>query len=290
MPEKVKCSIKITQADQTQHKVSSLLSNESALPNTEIKKAMQNGAVWLTRGKSHRRIRRATQPLKVGDEISLYYDASVQAQKPLTARLIHDGGQYSVWYKPSGMLCQGSLWGDHTTLARFSEKQFMPVRQSFPVHRLDKATSGILIIAHSKSYAAELAQRFEKRAVKKFYQAAVHGKAVEKIPEGITLTTPVDGKHACSHIHPLAQQHLASLVSVQIETGRKHQIRQHLASIDLPIIGDRLYGGAEKDAIDLQLRAVRLSFDTPLNDGKQTFELSDKECLQLDQLKQISKH
>lgn len=285
MPDKIQCSIQIQKPEQMQSKISTLLAQESMLPAATIKKAMQNGAVWLTRGKSHRRIRRATSTIKIGDTIVLYYDAKVQSQEPPAAQLIHDGEQYSVWYKPSGMLCQGSLWGDHTTLARFSEKQFQPIRQSFQVHRLDKATSGIIIVAHSKPYAKELANRFEKRTVKKTYQAIVHGNAAQQIPNGITITTKVDGKHACSHIKPIAQQILNdknySLLEVQIETGRKHQIRQHLASIDLPIVGDRLYGNAKAGDIDLQLRAVRLSFDEPLHDSKQTFELNEKDYLQL---------
>lgn len=285
MPDKIQCSIEIQKPEQVQSKISTLLAQKSMLPASTIKKAMQNGAVWLTRGKSHRRIRRATSTIKIGDTIALYYDARVQNQEPLAAQLLYDGEQYSVWHKPSGMLCQGSLWGDHTTLARFSEKQFQPIRQSFQIHRLDKATSGIVIITHSKSYAKELASRFEKRTVTKIYQAIVHGNAVQQIPDGLTLTTKVDGKHACSHIKPIAQQTLDdknySLLEVQIETGRKHQIRQHLASIDLPIVGDRLYGNAKADDIDLQLRAVRLSFDEPLHDGKQTFEINEKDYLQL---------
>jgi len=78
-----------------------------------------------------RRLRRIKSKLKSGDQLTLNYDQSVLAGGCADAILVADEGSYSVWYKPAGMLCQGSRWGDHTTLYRWAEKHLEPERTAF---------------------------------------------------------------------------------------------------------------------------------------------------------------
>src|SRR5210317_1548138 len=133
-----------------------VLKNASGLPKQRIKFAMTQGAVWLTRGRNTQRLRRAKRALRVGDEVHLYYDAKILAETPVEPTLIADVGAYSVWHKPYGLRSQGSKWGDHCTVVRWAERHLEPERPGFTVHRLDRAASGLILVAHSKAMAAAL--------------------------------------------------------------------------------------------------------------------------------------
>lgn len=247
------------------------LVNGSTLSRQRIKQAMNKGAVWLTRGKSTTRLRRATKKPLAGDTLHLYYDEKVLSAVPPEARLIADEGAYSVWFKPCGMLSQGSKWGDHCAINRFVEKTLQPQRPAFVVHRLDRAATGLIIIAHEKKIAAHLSELFQKREVEKHYRVIVH----HKFPENaMTIDKDIDGRQAVSHVQRLEFDPAKnrSLLDVAIETGRKHQIRIHLSESGFAVVGDRLYGDQD-DKLDLQLCAVSLAFTCPLKKEKRQFLL-----------------
>ena len=249
-----------------------LLSRASGLSRTAIKQAMTRGAVWVGRGHDRpRRLRRASHRPRRGDRLHLYYDARILATEPPAPTLLSDQGQYSVWYKPAGLLSQGSRWGDHCTLHRWAEQHLSPQRPAFTVHRLDRATRGIMLIAHGKGIAATLAGLFQQRRVEKRYTALVHGRFPET-PRSID--TPIDGRPAISHVRLL--RHLPetdhSLLEIRIGTGRKHQIRRHLQQAGHPIVGDRLHGHGDS-GWDLQLVASHLSFVCPVQGQRLVFEL-----------------
>jgi len=243
-----------------------LLHRTSGLPKQRIKLAMTQGAVWMTRGRKTQRLRRAKRPLRTGDELHLYYDAKILAEVPQEPMLIADLGGYSVWQKPYGLRSQGSKWGDHCTVARWAERNLKPERPAFTVHRLDRAANGLILLAHSKSVAAALSSLFRDRAVEKRYRAMVAGDfSVQALP--LRVEQPIDGKAAVSvfeHSETIADGK-RSLVDVQIESGRKHQIRRHLADLGHAVIGDRLYGSGEDDGMDLQLTACVLAFQCPVS-------------------------
>ena len=254
------------------------LASESHLSKQQIKQAMNKGAVWLTRGKQTQRLRRAKRALKLGDELHLYYNQQVLAHKVDAAELIFDGDQYSIWYKPYGMLCQGSKWGDHTTINRYAETHLSPDRPAFIIHRLDRAATGLVLIGHSKKTTAALAKLFELRQLEKYYQVIVEGQFNLGKLESVTIETDVDGKAARSHASLLAfdEQKKRSLVQVKIESGRKHQIRIHMASIGYPVVGDRLHGVAKEDELNLQLTSCYLKFTCPITDEIKEFELPQR--------------
>ena len=249
------------------------LTDNTSLSKQRIKQTMNKGAVWLTRGKSTNRIRRATKKLLQGDSLHLYYDEKVLATVPPEAILIADEGAYSVWYKPAGMLSQGSKWGDHCAINRWSEKHLKPERPAFVVHRLDRAATGLIIIAHEKKVAALISSLFHEREVEKHYRVIVHGKFPN---HEMKLENDIDGKQAISHAQRLdydPEKNL-SLLDVSIETGRKHQIRIHLSEAGFPVVGDRLYGNKD-DKEDLQLTAVSLGFLCPVEKRRRQFLLPD---------------
>jgi tRNA pseudouridine32 synthase/23S rRNA pseudouridine746 synthase len=256
------------------------LNQQCTLSNAQLKQAIQQGALWLTRGKSTQRLRRIKKPLKIADTLHFYYDEQVLSQQPNEALLIDDCIDYSVWYKPYGMLSQGSKWSDHCTIGRWAQTHLTPERAAFIVHRLDRAATGLILIAHSKKAARALSAMFEKHDLEKIYHIIIHGDHRLR-PQPDTLTSDVDGKSASSHFTQLDydENNNASLVQVKIDTGRKHQIRCHAASIDMPVVGDRLHGRVEEISngkqVDLQLCAVALSFICPLTAEQRLFKLPE---------------
>ncbi len=241
-----------------------LLQQATGLSKQRIKLAMTQGAVWVTRGRNTQRLRRAKRALRPGDEVHLYYDAKILAEIPAEPTLIADVSAYSVWNKPYGLRSQGSKWGDHCTVMRWAERHLQPERPAFTVHRLDRAANGLILVAHSKRMAAALSALFEKREVEKRYVALVAG-GFSRQPNPVRVEQPLDGKEAVSEfaLQNVSDDGTRSLLDVSIETGRKHQIRRHLAGLGHPVIGDRLYGTGADDGVDLQLTAYLLAFECP---------------------------
>jgi len=131
-----------------------------------------------------------------------------------------------------------------------------------------------MLIAHTKSAASALSGLFEKRAINKKYTALVSG----SFPEQLRLDTAVDEKYAVSSASLLAYSPITkqSLVIVEIETGRKHQIRKHLSGAGFPIIGDRLYGPEVGDVtINLCLVSTYLAFNCPITGLDKSYRIKD---------------
>lgn len=244
------------------------LAEKTGLPKARIKDAMNKGACWWTFKGKQVRLRRATKDLPKGTRVQLYYDEQVLARIPPAGQLMADQRRYSIWYKPHGMLAQGSQWGDHCSLLRWVELERN--RECFLIHRLDADAAGLMMIAHDSQAAALLSQLFQSRDLNKYYQARIIG---ELIANNLRIDQPLDGKESVSIINTLAtsDDHLTTLVEVLIETGRKHQIRRHLSGIGHPIIGDRIYGTASKTP--LQLLAYKLAFRCPISKQQICLEL-----------------
>lgn len=145
------------------------------------------------------------------------------------------------------------------------------------VHRLDIETSGVMVFAKTQGAYLDLRRQFEShRTVGKTYLAVVHG---SPRPKSGTIDEPVgrERQSAVTHWETLGRHDGISLVEFKIDTGRMHQIRIHAASLGCPIVGDRLYGSAEKDRrmrrrpSRLLLHAVELSFLHPVTHRRVTF-------------------
>ncbi len=248
------------------------LARTTGLARHRVKHAMQCGAVWLTRGDIVQRLRRATKSLKAGDTVHIYYSDQVLDATIEPPELIADEDAYSVWYKPFGVRSQGSKWGDHCTLYRWAKRHLKPQRPAFTVHRLDMAATGLMLVAHRKKTAAQLSELFRGRRIEKHYRAVVTGHMASSNP--IEIDSPIDGREARSLVTVFDAQNSLTLLDVRIETGRKHQIRRHLAELGYPVVGDRQYGS--DNSRNLQLTASSLSFTCPVTGETKHYELPQK--------------
>jgi len=141
------------------------------------------------------------------------------------------------------------------------------------VHRLDKDTTGVILIAKNDAAHVVLAKAIEERRVHRSYVAVVSGDLDQdkfKIDAPIArdkrnrLKMAVDarGKSAITHVTKLGRVDQGTVIQVRLETGRTHQIRVHLASIGHPVVGDSLYS-FQKSNLPLQLHAISIEFEHP---------------------------
>ena len=243
-----------------------LLQNNETLTDEQLIRCFDNGAVWLQQAGKPQRIHDPQTPVTPGDRVHLYCNQTTLAPCPFKPALIHDFGDFSIWNKPSGMLSQGSKWGDHWALYRWVQQNHWPQRDCLISHRLDRFTNGLMIVAHSDDANKKFHRLFEERLIHKTYRAIVNGSM--NPGEKITLDSPVDGKKASTRLEVL-QQHprdALSLLELKPETGRKHQIRIHLAESGHPVINDRQYASPPFSG-DLMLQAGGLRFNHPIDNS-----------------------
>lgn len=142
-----------------------------------------------------------------------------------------------------------------------------------PLHRLDRETSGVLVLAKDEAFRQKAINEFKNKKVQKIYYAIVYGKIAEPITVDaplITLKTKGQayskiskhGKEALSIVEPMMVEGKHSLVKVEIQTGRTHQIRVHLQSIGFPIVGDTKYGGKSANRVMLHSSKMKLFNET----------------------------
>ncbi len=260
----------ITVTNSTQTAIDVLAEN-TPLSKQKLKMAMNKGAVWLESDVGIHRMRRAKKTLSENNIVHLYYDEAILSAEPEAAELIADEGTYSIWNKPYGMYSQGSKWGDHCSIYRWAENHLKPERPAFLVHRLDRAAHGLIMLAHTKKMAALLSALFEKREIQKQYKATVEG-VPENLELPLLIDTEIDGKPARSHIIALTPHEDSSEVIMEIESGRKHQVRIHMAELGYPIVGDRLYG-AKQSKENLQLQSNYLKFTCPISSTVREYSL-----------------
>ncbi|RNB81985.1 RluA family pseudouridine synthase [Brevibacillus fluminis] len=228
--------------------------------------------------------------VKVGDRISVRVvdkpdpAASAGAQMLLmnpdlpAPDVLYEDNEYIIINKPAGMMVHPVGEGQNETLvhvltAYWAAKGAPAVPH--PVHRLDKETSGTVLIAKS-SYAHQLADRLLRdNKISREYVAVLSG--VVASDEG-AVNAPIardplhkvrrrvhaKGENAVTHYKVLARSESMTLVEAWLETGRTHQIRVHFAHLGHPLLGDTLYGGERSKATGQALHAHRLSFVHPV--------------------------
>lgn len=181
--------------------------------------------------------------------------------------IIFDCKDFFILNKPSLLATQGG-----TRIKISVDEYLFHLNPEFRlVHRLDKETSGVLMVAKSRSAATQIASDFEKHNIKKTYIAVVYGTPTtnEGVIEaklakqnftdsGGVCFISENGKESKTNYKVLKTSPKYSMLEVKIETGRMHQIRVHLASINLPIVGDLKYGDADSKLAEIVLPKMLL--------------------------------
>jgi len=241
-----------------------LLSERSGISKTKIKDAMNKGAVWLIRDGKTKRLRRAKAEIKRGDIIEFFYSERILSEIPGEIIPVKDIIHYSVWFKPAGMLSQGTKYGDHLSLLRQVELFYESKREVYLVHRLDREVAGVMMVAHTDKAASALTSLFRKRLITKEYRAQVRGNISKHAQRG-KIDAPIDGREAITEFEVLSYDPVTdtSMVRIVTHTGRLHQIRRHLDMIGYPVMGDPRYGEGNKNRSGIRLIATSLSFQCP---------------------------
>jgi 23S rRNA pseudouridine1911/1915/1917 synthase len=243
------------------------------LPNlsrANVQELIRQGKVTL-----NKTIQRAGQHVHQGDIINIDFD--VKQLKPAVEPLpiVYEDDDCIVIDKPAGVLTHSKgAFNPEPTVASFIESRthgFTGDRAGI-VHRLDRATSGILIAAKHPEALSFLQRQFSLRKVKKLYYAVIEGHLnpkdavidmpIERHPRNPkTFRTGLTGKPATTHYTVVEQGKDRELVALSPMTGRTHQLRVHLKQLHHPIVGDTLYDGAPADR--LYLHAAELELTLP---------------------------
>lgn len=213
------------------------------------------------------------------DEIALNLPEKEQADVDLP--ILYEDDDVIVVNKPSGLLthAKGGLSDEPTVAEIIRPKTSFATDTDRPgiVHRLDRDTSGLLIIAKNSESAAHLQRQFAERTAKKTYIAITDGKpklnaAKIDLPIGRNPSAPStfridpNGKSAQTTYHVLVENDAQSLVELKPTTGRTHQLRVHLAHLNAPILGDRVYG--KSSDYRMMLHAQKLEITLPSGERK----------------------
>lgn len=215
--------------------------------------------------------------LKVGDPITIIDRPQVQTK--LNIPIVYEDDYVIVVDKPTGILThsKGGL-NDEATVASTLSSKIDDVDSARPgiVHRLDRDTSGVMIVAKTVDTRKYLQKQFQNRTVEKIYHCITAG--VPKLPEGIikfpiernpkkpsTFRVGAQGKSAETHYKVLEATSDKALIELKPKTGRTHQLRVHMKALDCPILGDRLYG---KSGDRLYLHASSLAISVAHNSAK----------------------
>ncbi len=244
------------------------------LTPTQLGEVAEKGGVWIQRRGQGRilRIRSLREALAPEDVVHVYYDPKVLSLPTLAdLTALYEDAHYGVWIKPAGAVPQGSQTSDHASVLRYVEK--VKGEEVYLVHRLDRETRGLMLIAYTPSAAAALGDLFQKHKIHKEYEAIVLGEL--PVGEKRTISAALDDKSAVTHVHVAQALKGKSLLHVSIETGRLHQIRRHLDFIGYPVMGDPKYGTGNKNRQGLQLVASLLAFTDPWTKELRRFELPD---------------
>ncbi len=217
-------------------------------------------------------------PLAPGQTVAVRRDKAAEQPPLIGLTILHEDEDLIVIQKNAGLLSIASPQEDEMTAYR----QLMahvrvhdPASRIHVVHRLDRDTSGVMMFAKSERIQQLLQNSWQDTVQERTYVALVEGRV--KKPEG-TISSwlkesstlkmysspyPNDGQHAVTHYRTLQANNNFSLLEVQLETGRKNQIRVHMQDIGHPIVGDKKYGSRSKAINRMGLHARVLAFIHP---------------------------
>ncbi len=254
------------------------LDQKLEINRSQIKKHIESGNILLN-GK----IVKAGYSLREGDTITVSFeDEEKLLPENIDFNIIYEDEYLAVISKPQDLVVHPGAGNKSGTLVNGLLYKFKnlsnPIDEDRPgiVHRLDKDTSGLMIIAKNDEAYYKLVDMFKNREIEKHYLAIVHG----NIYEDFDVDAPIgrdpnnrikmkvveeNSKHASTSFHVVKNFDKFTLLDVTLHTGRTHQIRVHLSYVNHPVVGDETYGIKNKYKINTQLlHAYKLKFIHPI--------------------------
>ena len=247
---------------------------------------------------------KTSSKVKAGDELAVELRPTPQSQafKPeaMSLDIVFEDAHLMVINKPAGLVVHpapGNWSGTllNGLLARDAQASFLP--RAGIVHRLDKDTSGLLVVARQRQTMDQLVAMIAARTVSREYIALVHGAwlgartrevnaAIGRDPRNRLRMAVIDleknaGKTAATTVTLIQGANNHALVKCKLHTGRTHQIRVHMAFLGHPLVSDAVYGGAVAGGLERQaLHACRLAFEHPATGESMAFKSSPPRDLQ----------
>ena len=250
--------------------------NIGKYPQSLLEKSIRKGKIKLNKKKTN-----SSYKLKIGDEIS-FYNFNYEFKKIKTIKytpskknldeneksLIEDNDDFIVINKKAGVSVQGGTKSKNNLIDIFSNSNLFKDTKPYSVHRLDKETSGVMIIAKNYNSAKLLTSLFRLRKVHKTYLAICHGIFKNKKGEirGNLVKYEKEKKIselAITNYNVISSNNFFSFVELKPITGRKHQLRKQLSFMGNPIVGDNKYNiikSKNKDQKKLMLHSYKIKF------------------------------
>jgi 23S rRNA pseudouridine1911/1915/1917 synthase len=272
---------------------------------TQIQDWIESGAILLDGQPAKSRTK-----VRGGEQVTV--DALIKQQpaweaQPIPLNIVHEDDSILIINKPAGLVVHPGAGNANSTLLN-ALLHHAPELQQLPragiVHRLDKETSGLLVIAKTTAALRSLTQQIKKRTMSREYKCIVYGKfisggkvdaSMDRHPLQRKRMAVVDnGKPAITHYRIAEKYRSMTLLTIKLETGRTHQIRVHMAHIRHPVVGDPVYGGRVQLAKHMtpaliqglrqfkrqSLHAFALGFDHPETGDPVRFEIPLPEDMQ----------
>jgi len=257
------------------------------LSRTTIKSLLSNQQISI----KNQVIRQYDHPLTAGDEVDIRWGKGQATLRDPQLKIIFEDHDLIVVEKASGLLSIATqkerMRTAYSILSDYVKLQ-NPSNKIFVVHRLDRETSGLMLFAKNQDVQFEMQNNWKYAVSQRKYIAVVEGKLQTGDNSGkgtiksylweskafivYSSQNPEDGQEAITHYQVLKSNDDYSLVEMELETGRKNQIRVHMNSIGYPLAGDLKYGGHHSNLKRLALHAYVLSFVHPVTGEMHNFE------------------
>jgi 23S rRNA pseudouridine1911/1915/1917 synthase len=249
-----------------------LLDQLPSMTRTAIKERLRIGGVTINGDV----VTKHDHPLRPGDAVVFGVPAPV-VKRGASLRILHSDHRIVVVDKPAGMLSVASEGRGREAHVMAELGRMGVTGKLFPVHRLDRETTGVLVVgrdAHTQSFYEAHWHLVDKRYLA-LVQGRLSGSGTIEAPlrqDPLSLSMMV-GAHAgaqsaTTHWRSLGHDERHSFVEVELDTGRKHQIRAHLSHVGHPVVGDARYGDGKRSGAGMCLHARSLTLPHPEHEGR----------------------